>query len=270
MHRLKALTVAAALAAVFLVLAAPAMASGGKGAVYTLTNGRPAIRSRSSIARTTGRSRRRARSPPAETGPAAGSARREHRPRRRPALRGQRRQQHRLHAPRREQRQRDPRRRRTVGRRRADQRHRARQVRLRRERRKRDDAREHPRVRALWGQLVPLPGSSRPLSTAAPGPAQVEFSPSGTFLVVTEKGTNQIVTYRVRHGYAGTPNAQGSAGQTPFGFAFDKRGTWSSRRPSEALRTRASSPPTTSPATARSRRSPPMWPRPRRPRAGSS
>jgi 6-phosphogluconolactonase len=77
---------------------------------------------------------------------------------------------------------------------------------------------------ALWGKLVPLPGSSRPLSTAAPDPAQVEFSPDGRHLVVTEKATNMIVTYKVRFGYAGAPNAQPSAGQTPFGFAFDKRG----------------------------------------------
>jgi 6-phosphogluconolactonase len=77
---------------------------------------------------------------------------------------------------------------------------------------------------ALWGKLVPLPGSSRPLSTAAPDPAQVEFSPDGRQLVVTEKATNMIVTYRVRFGYAGAPNAQPSAGQTPFGFAFDRRG----------------------------------------------
>jgi hypothetical protein len=38
MHRVRTLAVAAALAAALLVLAAPAMASGGKGAVFTLTN----------------------------------------------------------------------------------------------------------------------------------------------------------------------------------------------------------------------------------------
>jgi 6-phosphogluconolactonase (cycloisomerase 2 family) len=77
---------------------------------------------------------------------------------------------------------------------------------------------------ALWGNLVPLSGSSRPLSTAAPGPAQIEFSPDGRFLAVTEKATNLIVTFKVRHGYAGAPNAQPSAGVTPFGFAFDRKG----------------------------------------------
>ena len=78
---------------------------------------------------------------------------------------------------------------------------------------------------ALFGQVIPLPGSSRPLSTGAPGPAQIEFTPNGRHLVVTEKETNRIVTYRVGpFGYAGGPNAQPSAGETPFGFAFDRRG----------------------------------------------
>jgi 6-phosphogluconolactonase len=77
---------------------------------------------------------------------------------------------------------------------------------------------------ALFGKLVPLPGSTRPLSTAAPDPAQVEFSPNGRHLVVTEKATNKIVTYNVRRGYASGPNVQPSAGMTPFGFAFDRRG----------------------------------------------
>jgi 6-phosphogluconolactonase len=78
--------------------------------------------------------------------------------------------------------------------------------------------------RALWGKLIPLPGSSRPLSVASPDPAQIEFSPDGRQLVVTEKATNMIVTYKLRFGYAGAPNAQPSAGETPFGFAFDRRG----------------------------------------------
>ena len=77
---------------------------------------------------------------------------------------------------------------------------------------------------ARRGHLVPLLGSSRPLSSARPDPAQVEFSPNGRQLVVTEKATNLIVTYAVgKHGYASGPNAQPSAGETPFGFAFDKR-----------------------------------------------
>jgi 6-phosphogluconolactonase (cycloisomerase 2 family) len=51
------------------------------------------------------------------------------------------------------------------------------------------------------------------------------FNPSGRILVVTEKATNQISTYVVdKDGLASGPNAQASAGVTPFGFAFDDRG----------------------------------------------
>src|SRR3970282_289702 len=64
-----------------------------------------------------------------------------------------------------------------------------------------------------------------PLSSGASGPAQVEFSPDGSLLVVTEKATNAISTYLVDgNGIASGPVTQPSAGQTPFGFAFDKRG----------------------------------------------
>jgi 6-phosphogluconolactonase len=82
-------------------------------------------------------------------------------------------------------------------------------------------------IAGFWrsgGDLIPLAGSSRPLSAALPDPAQVEFSPDGRTLVVTEKGTNRIVTYAVGFlGYAGAPQVSPSAGQTPFGFAFAGR-----------------------------------------------
>jgi 6-phosphogluconolactonase (cycloisomerase 2 family) len=74
------------------------------------------------------------------------------------------------------------------------------------------------------GGLRPLPGSIRSLSGTGTDPAQVEFSPHGGLLVVTEKATNRIDTFRI--GFDGRPGqliSQPSAGQTPFGFAFDKR-----------------------------------------------
>jgi 6-phosphogluconolactonase len=75
------------------------------------------------------------------------------------------------------------------------------------------------------GHLSPLTRSTRPLSAAAPGPAQVSFDPRGELLVVTEKDTNLIDTYEVgRSGRPGVIEPQASAGQTPFGFAFDRRG----------------------------------------------
>lgn len=76
------------------------------------------------------------------------------------------------------------------------------------------------------GRLHPLRNSTRPLSTPASDPAQIEFSPDGGQLVVTEKATNIISTYRLNDaGLPRGPNAQPSAGATPFGFAFDRRRT---------------------------------------------
>jgi 6-phosphogluconolactonase len=75
------------------------------------------------------------------------------------------------------------------------------------------------------GGLAPLPGSTRPLSGPAAGPAQVAFDPDGETLVVTEKATNLIVTYEVDDdsGLTTGPVTHPSAGATPFGFGFDKR-----------------------------------------------
>ncbi|HEX5689870.1 MAG TPA: beta-propeller fold lactonase family protein, partial [Roseiflexaceae bacterium] len=78
------------------------------------------------------------------------------------------------------------------------------------------------------GQLEPIAGSTQPLSNggsgAAPGPAQIQFSPDGDLLVVTEKATNLIDVYAVDdEGQASAPQTHASSGATPFGFAFDKR-----------------------------------------------
>jgi 6-phosphogluconolactonase (cycloisomerase 2 family) len=75
------------------------------------------------------------------------------------------------------------------------------------------------------GALSVLPGSSRALSGTGVGPAQVSFDPSGGWLVVTEKNTNRIDVYAVgANGYASAPVVNPSAGQTPFGFAFNQHG----------------------------------------------
>jgi 6-phosphogluconolactonase len=76
------------------------------------------------------------------------------------------------------------------------------------------------------GELIPLAGSTRVLSGAATtAPAQVEFNPEGNVLVVTEKATNLIDTFRVRRdGTLSTATVTRSAGITPFGFAFNDRG----------------------------------------------
>ena len=75
------------------------------------------------------------------------------------------------------------------------------------------------------GALTALAGSSRPLSGTGVGPAQVGFDPSGRWLIVTEKNTNLIDVYAVGNdGYASAPVVNPSAGQTPFGFAFNQHG----------------------------------------------
>ena len=74
------------------------------------------------------------------------------------------------------------------------------------------------------GKLSPIPGSTRPLSGMGVGGAQVQFSPDGRWLVVTEKATNLIVTYPVDDdGLLGAPQMQPSQGMTPFGFALGGR-----------------------------------------------
>jgi len=80
--------------------------------------------------------------------------------------------------------------------------------------------------RNVAGMLHPLSGSTQPLSAAGgTGPAQVGFSPDGDVLLVTEKATNKLASYRVRRdGRIDAPVVTASAGATPFGFAFDRRG----------------------------------------------
>ncbi len=74
------------------------------------------------------------------------------------------------------------------------------------------------------GALAPLAGSTRPLSGSGVGPAQVSFSPTGAWLVVTEKTTNRLDIYAVgSDGLVSGVNTAASAGGTPFGFAFGHR-----------------------------------------------
>lgn len=79
--------------------------------------------------------------------------------------------------------------------------------------------------RNVKGELQAIPGAVQGLSTTSgANPAQVGFSTDGDALVVTEKGTNKLTTYRVnQHGLISAPLVTASAGQTPFGFAFDRR-----------------------------------------------
>ena len=91
--------------------------------------------------------------------------------------------------------------------------------------------RRHRRASPTTGPVTSsrLPGSRRELTPNPAGgltdAAQVQFSPNGRTLVVSEKAANAIDTFRVRAGYAGQATSHASAGTVPYGFDFDRRGT---------------------------------------------
>jgi 6-phosphogluconolactonase len=71
------------------------------------------------------------------------------------------------------------------------------------------------------GVLASIPGSTRALSGAGVGPAQVSFSPNGQWVVVTEKATSRLDVFAVgSDGVVSPASTTASAGGTPFGFAF--------------------------------------------------
>ena len=73
------------------------------------------------------------------------------------------------------------------------------------------------------GALVPITGSTHGLGGAATGPAQIQFSKGGEFLIVTEKTANQLAVFEIEDGVAQAPTFTASAGTTPFGFDIDPR-----------------------------------------------
>ena len=73
------------------------------------------------------------------------------------------------------------------------------------------------------GILLPIAGSTRPLSSNSAGAAQIEFVNDGKVVVVTEKATNKIITYKVNGaGIPGMMHSITSSNPTPFGFAAGK------------------------------------------------
>jgi 6-phosphogluconolactonase len=76
------------------------------------------------------------------------------------------------------------------------------------------------------GKLAAIPDSARPLSSADADPAQVSFTPDGTVLIVTERGTDTISSYLIdERGYAQGPATVKSSGQTPYGFGLTADGS---------------------------------------------
>ncbi|MCA9582093.1 MAG: beta-propeller fold lactonase family protein, partial [Myxococcales bacterium] len=78
------------------------------------------------------------------------------------------------------------------------------------------------------GWLIKIAGASQTLSTteSATGPAQIGINPGGDVLIVTEKATNLITTYRISlDGALSGRTSTDSIGMTPFGFDFAADGT---------------------------------------------
>ena len=76
------------------------------------------------------------------------------------------------------------------------------------------------------GKLTELRGSTRELSSADADPAQVSFTPGGRVLIVTERGTNAISSYRIgQDGRAQGPATIQSPGPAPYGFGLTADGS---------------------------------------------
>jgi 6-phosphogluconolactonase len=69
-------------------------------------------------------------------------------------------------------------------------------------------------------------GGDQALHTSDADPAQVAFSPDGSMVVITQRGTDSIVTYELTaEGTFGASSEIASEGPTPYGFAFTSGGT---------------------------------------------
>jgi 6-phosphogluconolactonase (cycloisomerase 2 family) len=76
------------------------------------------------------------------------------------------------------------------------------------------------------GGLEPIAGGEQSLSAPNADPAQVAFTPEGSHLVVTERGTDSIVVFDVMDdGRLGEMRVVPSSGPTPYGFAFTPDGS---------------------------------------------
>jgi 6-phosphogluconolactonase len=69
-------------------------------------------------------------------------------------------------------------------------------------------------------------GGDQALEASDADPAQIAFSPDGSMVVITERGTDSIVAYEVTsEGTFGASSEVASEGPTPYGFAFTSGGT---------------------------------------------
>jgi len=71
------------------------------------------------------------------------------------------------------------------------------------------------------GTLTHIEGSTRPLSGTGVIPPQISFTPNGNWLLITEKATNNISSFKVGIDGSVSPDVvTASTGQTPFGLIY--------------------------------------------------
>lgn len=73
------------------------------------------------------------------------------------------------------------------------------------------------------GSLTSISGSTASLSGNKVDAPQISFSPNGDWVIVTEKATNIVSTFKVKNDGSVEPGIfTPSVGETPFGFAFSR------------------------------------------------
>ncbi|WP_394767023.1 lactonase family protein [Ferruginibacter sp.] len=73
------------------------------------------------------------------------------------------------------------------------------------------------------GMMTPIEGSMQPLSSTGVDAPQISFTPNGDWIIVTEKATNIIGTFKVKNdGSVNAGTFTASVGKTPFGFDFSR------------------------------------------------
>lgn len=87
--------------------------------------------------------------------------------------------------------------------------------------------RGNDRIHGFWidgnGKLANIKGSTQLLSGAAVDAPQISFAPNGQWIIVTEKATNVIGTFKVNpNGSVNSGIFTTSTGPTPFGFDFSR------------------------------------------------
>ncbi|MEP6725912.1 MAG: beta-propeller fold lactonase family protein, partial [Bacteroidota bacterium] len=71
------------------------------------------------------------------------------------------------------------------------------------------------------GRLSHIDGSTQSLSGVGVNAPQISFTPNGNWLIVTEKATNNLVSFKLKNNGAVWPAVvTASTGATPFGFEF--------------------------------------------------